>query len=136
LPLCAAGIEGTVVDVRVLSRKGIEKDERTKSIEEDDISRLQRDLDEEVKILKEEKAVRIRKILVGQKPVEDVKDSKTKELLCPKGKKLTEAHILRVKDDHLLRVKIDEPDARRRSTRSMAKSISTYATLKPVTTKG
>ena len=106
------GIEGTVVDVRVLSRKGIEKDERTKSIEEDDISRLQRDLDEEVKILKEEKAARIRKILVGQKPVEDVKDSKTKELLCAKGKKLTEAHLLRVKDDHLLRVKIDETDAR------------------------
>ncbi|HMK60946.1 MAG TPA: DNA-directed RNA polymerase subunit beta [Dissulfurispiraceae bacterium] len=106
------GIEGTVVDVRVLSRKGIEKDERTKSIEEDDISRLQRDLDEEIKILREEKAASIRKILNGQKVAEDVKDSKTKEVICPKGKKLTEAHLLRVKDDHLMRVKIDDPDVR------------------------
>ncbi len=106
------GIEGTVVDVRVLSRKGIEKDERTKSIEEDDIGRLQRDLDEEIKILREEKVVRLRKILIGQKPVEDVKDSKTKEVVCQKGKKLTEAHLLRVKDDHLLRIKIDDPDVR------------------------
>ena len=42
------GIEGTVVDVRIFSRKGTEKDERAKSIEEEDIQRLQRDLEEEV----------------------------------------------------------------------------------------
>ena len=35
------GIEGTVVDVRIFSRKGTEKDERAKSIEEEDIQRLQ-----------------------------------------------------------------------------------------------
>jgi len=106
------GIEGTIVDVRVLSRKGIEKDVRTKSIEGDDIIRLQRDLDEEVKILKEGKAGRFRKLLVGQKVSEDVKDSKTKEVVCLKGKKLTDAQLMRVKDDHLLKIKIDDPAAR------------------------
>ena len=49
------GIEGTVIDVRIFSRKGIAKDGRAKSIEDDDIERLQRDLEEEVKIVKEEK---------------------------------------------------------------------------------
>ncbi|HWR59954.1 MAG TPA: DNA-directed RNA polymerase subunit beta, partial [Thermodesulfovibrionales bacterium] len=39
------GIEGIVVDVRIFSRKGVEKDERAKSIEEDDILGLQRDLE-------------------------------------------------------------------------------------------
>ncbi|MDA8339590.1 MAG: DNA-directed RNA polymerase subunit beta [Nitrospiraceae bacterium] len=106
------GIEGTIVDVRILSRKGVEKDERTKSIEEDSINELQRDLEEEIKILKEEKAGRIRKLMAGQKVAEDVKDSKTKEVVCPKGKKLTEAHLSRVKDDHLLRMRIDDMDAR------------------------
>ncbi|MCL4492580.1 MAG: DNA-directed RNA polymerase subunit beta, partial [Nitrospirae bacterium] len=108
------GIEGVVVDVRVFSRKGIKKDERTKSIEEDDINKLQRDFEEESKILKEEKAGKIRKLLEGQKVAEDVKDSRSKELLCPKGKKLTEAQLSRVKDDHLLRIKIDDMAARAR----------------------
>jgi DNA-directed RNA polymerase subunit beta len=106
------GIEGTIVDVRVLSRKGIEKDARTKSIEEDDINSLQRDLEEEVKILKEERSDRIRKLLLDQKVVEDVKDSRSKEVLCAKGKKLTEAHLERVKNEHLMKIKISDEDVR------------------------
>ncbi len=106
------GIEGAVVDVRVLSRKGIEKDERTKSIEEDDISRLQRDLEDEIKILKEEKASKIRRLLTGQKVLDDVKDSKTKEIICLSGKKLTEAQLKRVKNDYLLRIKIESEGAK------------------------
>ncbi len=106
------GAEGVVVDVRVLSRKGIEKDSRTKSIESDDISSLQRDLDEETKILKEERADRIRKLFKDQKVTEDVKDSRTKEVVCAKGKKLTEAALERVKDDHLLKIKIDDVDVK------------------------
>lgn len=49
------GIEGTVIDARVLSRKGVEKDKRAKSIEEDDIFRLRRDLEEEIRLTKKEK---------------------------------------------------------------------------------
>ncbi len=106
------GIEGTVVDVRILSRKGIEKDERTKSIELDTISELQRDMEEEVKILKEGKTSRIRKMLAGKKVAEDIKDPKNKEIICPKGKKLAEAHLNRIKDDYLLRIKIEDIDVR------------------------
>ncbi len=106
------GIEGVIVDVRVFSRKGVKKDERTKSIEEDDINKLQRDLEEESKILKEERAIKMRKLLVGQKPLEDVKDSKTKEVVCQKGKKLTEAQLARVKDEHVLKIKAEDENAR------------------------
>ena len=106
------GIEGIVVDVRVFSRKGTEKDERARSIEEDDISRLQRDLEEEVRINKEEKFRRIRESLAGCKLQEEVRDSKTKEVICSAGKKLTEKHLERIKDEHLLRIKIADADVR------------------------
>ncbi|MEK7870785.1 MAG: DNA-directed RNA polymerase subunit beta, partial [Nitrospirota bacterium] len=43
------GIEGIVIDVRIFSRKGFERDERLKSIENDDISRLQRDHQDELR---------------------------------------------------------------------------------------
>jgi DNA-directed RNA polymerase beta subunit len=101
------GIEGTVVDVRIFSRKGTQKDERAKSIEEEDILRLQRDLQEELRIIKEEKFKKLRDLLVGQTVLDDVKDSKTKEIICPKKKKLTEKHLETVKNEHLMRIKID-----------------------------
>jgi DNA-directed RNA polymerase beta subunit len=102
------GIEGIVVDVRIFSRKGAEKDERAKSIEEEDIHRLQRDFEEEVRIIKEEKFRNIRDLFVGQKVTEDVKDSKTKEIICPKGNKLKKEHLIRIKDEHLMRIKIED----------------------------
>ncbi len=106
------GIEGTVVDVRIFSRKGTEKDERAKSIEEKEIQRLQRDLEEEVRIAKDEKFRKLRALLAGQTAAEDVKDSKNKEVICAKGKKLTEKHLERVKDEHLTRIKLDDSNVR------------------------
>lgn len=106
------GIEGTIVDVRIFSRKGTEKDERAKSIEEDDIQRLQRDLEEEVRIIKEEKFRKLRGLLAEQTVSEDIKDSKTKEIICTKGKKLTEKHIERIKDEHLTRIKLEDSSMR------------------------
>lgn len=106
------GIEGIVVDVRIFSRKGAEKDERAKSIEEDDIQRLQRDLEEEVRIVKEEKAGKIRKLLEGRKVYEDVMDSKTKEVVCSAGKKLTDRQLDRVKDDHLMRIRVSDTEVK------------------------
>ena len=101
------GIEGTVIDVRIFSRKGAEKDERAKSIEKEDIQRLQRDFEEEVRIIKEENFRNMRELLSSQKVVEDVKDLKTKEVICPKGIKLGKEHIDRVKDENLMRIKIE-----------------------------
>ena len=106
------GIEGTVVDVRIFSRKGTEKDERAKNIEEEDIQRLQRDLEEEVRIAKDEKFRKLRELLIGQTVAEEVKDSKTKEVVCVKGKKLMEKQLEKVKDEHLIRIKPDDDNLR------------------------
>jgi DNA-directed RNA polymerase subunit beta len=106
------GIEGTVVDARIFLRKGVTKDVRAKSIEEDDIQNLQRDLEEEIKIVKEEKFKKLRELLIGQHPTEDIKNPKAKEVICTKGKTLTEKHIEKVQDEHLIRIKIVNTDAR------------------------
>jgi DNA-directed RNA polymerase beta subunit len=106
------GIEGTIVDVRVFSRKGTAKDERAKSIEDEDIQRLQRDLEEEVRITKDEKFRKLREFLTGQTVSEDIKDSRAKEIICPKGKKLSEKHLDRVKDEHLIRIKLEDSTMR------------------------
>ncbi|MBA4372856.1 MAG: DNA-directed RNA polymerase subunit beta [Thermodesulfovibrio sp.] len=104
------GIEGTIVDVRIFSRKGISKDARAKSIEEEDIQRLQRDLQEEIKVIKEEKFRKIRELLTGQRAADEFKHPKTKEFIVTKGKLIAEKHLENVKDEHLLRIKVENSD--------------------------
>jgi DNA-directed RNA polymerase subunit beta len=108
------GIEGTVVDVRILSRKGLEKDKRTKSIEEEEISKLKRDLEEEIKILKEERINSIKKLLENQKALDDIKDQKTKEVICPKGKKLSRSHLDKLKEEQILKIKVENEEIKKK----------------------
>ncbi|HEY9139337.1 MAG TPA: DNA-directed RNA polymerase subunit beta, partial [Bryobacteraceae bacterium] len=60
---CPPGIEGTVVDVRIFSRKGQEKDERAKQIEAEQIERLEKNLADEIRILTDERLKRLENLL-------------------------------------------------------------------------
>ena len=60
------GIEGVVVDVKVFSRKGQEKDERAKAIEDHEIERIERNLNDEMRILTGERNKRICELLEGR----------------------------------------------------------------------
>ena len=53
------GIEGTVVNVKVFTRRGVEKDERTLQIEAEEIQRLEKDLHDEIRIIREESRERV-----------------------------------------------------------------------------
>ena len=61
------GVHGTVIDVKVFSRKGIDKDARTLAIEEEEISLIQKDYGDEIDIVKSETAKKMRSLLVGKK---------------------------------------------------------------------
>jgi DNA-directed RNA polymerase subunit beta len=65
--VCPPGIDGTVVDVQVFTRKGQEKDERSLSIEQEEENRLRRDLEDEIRILQEQRDMRIYELLDGRK---------------------------------------------------------------------
>ena len=60
------GIQGTVIDVKVFSRKGIDKDSRTLAIEEEEISRIEKDYNDEIKIVKGETEKKMRSLIVGK----------------------------------------------------------------------
>ena len=63
------GCQGTVVDVRVFSRRGVDKDERALSIEQAEIERLAKDRDDERSILDRNFYGRLRELLIGQTSV-------------------------------------------------------------------
>ncbi len=60
------GVAGTIVDVRVFNRHGIDKDERAMAIEREEIERLKKDSDDERTILNRATWSRLREMLLGQ----------------------------------------------------------------------
>jgi len=83
------GIEGTVVDVKVFTLKGQEKDLRTQQIEREQIAKWEKDLDDEERIIRAEAKKKIVALLKNKELSEALADDKGKELL-PKAKKLTQ----------------------------------------------
>jgi DNA-directed RNA polymerase subunit beta len=104
------GIEGIVVDVKIFSRKSVEKDERSKSIENEDVIRLQRDHQDELRIIEEEKHKKIRKLLLGKLAGVDIVDPETGESLLKKKKKITKEILDRIPDEELKNVLLNEPE--------------------------
>jgi DNA-directed RNA polymerase subunit beta len=84
---CPPGIDGTVVDVQVFTRKGQDKDERSLDIEQMEEESLRRDLEDEIRILQEQRDERIFELFEGRKLQNDLKDGK--EVILKKGTSLT-----------------------------------------------
>ena len=63
------GDSGTVVEVRVFNRHGIEKDERAIQIEREEIERLSRDRDDELAILERNIYARLENLLIDQEVI-------------------------------------------------------------------
>ena len=77
------GVAGTVVEVRVFNRHGIDKDERAIAIEREEIERLSKDREDEQTILDRSIYVRLRPLLSGQKVLSGISEVR-------KGTKITE----------------------------------------------
>jgi len=74
-----------VVDVRIFSRKGQEKDERAKLIEAEYVAKLEKNLGDEIRILTDERLKRLEGILGAKEVLADLHDERTNKRLLVKG---------------------------------------------------
>jgi DNA-directed RNA polymerase subunit beta len=79
------GVEGTVIDVAVMTRRGIEKDERTEIIEGEDKKRLKRDFEHRKRYLEKSRNSKIISIYEGLSVIDDFDEEGLK---LKKGNKL------------------------------------------------
>ena len=107
---CPPGIEGIVVDVKIFSRKGADKDERAKNIEGSQVGRLEKNLNDEIRILQDERLKRLCLLLEGEELLADLHDEKTNKRLVTKGTKLTRDVLARVTTRNLKRMRIAKKD--------------------------
>src|SRR5499425_317472 len=109
---CPPGIEGTIVDVKIFSRKGQEKDERAKQIEALQIEKLEKNLADEIRILTDERLKRLEAILGGKEVQADLHDERTNKKLIGKGAFLDRETIERISTRNLKRIKYQDKDPR------------------------
>jgi len=70
------GVTGTVIGARVFSRRGVEKDERAKALEEAEIERMRKDQDDEIRIIRRGAFSKVRELIVGKEAANRVGDER------------------------------------------------------------
>ena len=107
---CPPGIEGIVVAVQIFSRKGIEKDDRAKQIEQDELDLMETNLQDEIRILHEETKKRLTQLLLGRTLRSDLFDHDGRERVMRKGSVLAEEAMAGVPFSSLVRARIETED--------------------------
>ncbi|MCX8044204.1 MAG: DNA-directed RNA polymerase subunit beta [Desulfobacterota bacterium] len=104
------GVEGTVISVNIFSRKGVDKDERTRSIEDEERARLLKDQEDQIRILRESVNKRLKKMLVGKVVAKKYEDEKKKKVIFPKHHVITEEDVDRLPISKWVNVPIVDGD--------------------------
>src|ERR671922_73823 len=105
------GIEGTVVDVKVFSRRGVDKDERAKSIEEEEIGRLEKDYQDEIAMVEMERDQKLKNLLVGKTALAELFDPTNKNnRVTKKGDRIERPDLDNFSWNELKKVKVKEDE--------------------------
>ncbi|MBW1732025.1 MAG: DNA-directed RNA polymerase subunit beta [Deltaproteobacteria bacterium] len=87
------GVEGIVIDAKVFSRRGVEKDTRTLQIEAEERARLEKDRFDEVEVITRSAREKLKDLLVGKKLKNDLVDKKTGDLLIKADKAISKTEV-------------------------------------------
>ena len=79
------GVEGTIIDAKIFSRKGAERDLRSQAIEEEAVAALNKDQTDEIRILTDTVRNKIAEMLIGKVCAGKVSDPRKKKLVLKKG---------------------------------------------------
>jgi DNA-directed RNA polymerase subunit beta len=107
--VCPPGIEGIVVDVKIFSRKGVEKDERARQIEDAELFMMEKNLKDEVRILQDERDKRIEDLLEGKTAVSDLVNVRGDKIV-KKGQHLTRDVLEKLRHSDILKLRLKGRD--------------------------
>jgi DNA-directed RNA polymerase subunit beta len=93
-----SSMAGTVIDVQVFTRDGVDKDQRALQIEQIELDRVRKDLDDQLRIMENDTFQRVEKLLVGKMAHGGPKDLKA-------GSKITKAYLQDLHRDQWLEIR-------------------------------
>jgi len=107
--VCPPGIEGIVVDVKIFSRKGVEKDERARQIEDAELFMMEKNLKDEIRILQDERDKRIEDLLTGKTAQSDLVNIRGEKTI-KKGQELTRDALQKLRHSDILKLRVKGTD--------------------------
>ncbi|TVO70219.1 DNA-directed RNA polymerase subunit beta [Sedimenticola selenatireducens] len=100
----SSGRVGTVIDVQVFTRDGVEKDARALQIENAELDRVKKDLNDQLRIMEQDTFQRVEKMLLGK-----VADGGPNQLKS--GTKITKAYLAELEQDRWLEIRLHNEEA-------------------------
>ncbi|MBK6596482.1 MAG: DNA-directed RNA polymerase subunit beta [Proteobacteria bacterium] len=98
------GMDGTVIDVRVFTRDGVDKDTRALSIEKAEIERVRKDLGDQQRILEDDLFSRVSSMLVGKTAAGGPQG-------LGKGSKVDTDYLARISREEWFEIRLDDEEA-------------------------
>jgi DNA-directed RNA polymerase subunit beta len=102
------GIEGIVIDAKVFSRKGQEKDERMKAIEDQEKARLLKNQADEIRIIMNSTRRKIGKYLISKRAAHRIADEKKNRIYLEAKERIKEEHLFAIPFDRLVEIDVLE----------------------------
>jgi DNA-directed RNA polymerase subunit beta len=113
-----SGTAGTVIDVQVFTRDGVEKDVRAQQIEETELDRVRKDLNDQLRIMEEDTFSRVEKLLTGK-----ISDGGPNGLKA--GTKVTKSYLADLDQDKWLEIRLKAEESQQQLEAIAAKIEST-----------
>ena len=125
------GIEGIVIDAKVFTRKGGEKDDRARMLEDRDLERLYRDQEDETRIIFDAALGKIRAQLLGKTSAVRLTSEDKSEVLLAKRKKLTEEVLDEIPKERWAEIGVEEdPELKARLSDAWSVCLDQVALVK------
>ena len=102
------GIEGIVIDAKVFSRKGQERDERTKAIEDQEKARLLKNQADEIRIVQNSTRRKIGKYLIDKRVAHKIADERKNRIYLDAKERIKEEHLFTIPFDRLREIDVME----------------------------
>jgi DNA-directed RNA polymerase subunit beta len=125
------GVEGTVINARVFSRKGIQKDDRSRAIEDEEVSKLRKDQQDEIRIIRESTQKKVQSLLRGKLTSARLTDD-TRKVLVQKGVEITSELLDQIPSNYWGDIKIGDEkveDELSRVVEGMLEQVDSIKTL-------
>ena len=100
----SSGMSGTVIDVQVFTRDGVEKDARALQIEEAELAMVRKDMNDQLRIMEEDTFTRVEKMLTGK--VAEGGPNKLKA-----GSKITKGYLADLERDQWLQIRLKNEES-------------------------
>ncbi len=101
-----SGMDGTVIDVQVFTRDGVEKDQRALEIEKMELASIKKDLNDQLRIVEDDTFQRVERLLMGKTAEGGPRGLKA-------GSRVTEGYLAEVSREKWFEIRLRNEDANR-----------------------